>query len=144
MEAVRNVDFQHDGVALNGAMWVSGAADIAKRTRALAWCRSFKGEPRASRAGRAFEEDQLAPLLRRRQITDVTITGVATEDGVPHTAPEAIGARFAVRIDSAAIAVLDEEPGDVQRALATIERPGGRVWRLSHLWPLAGVRHSAA
>jgi nicotinamidase-related amidase len=106
--------------------------------------RALQGRDACQPGRSAFEEDQLAPLLRRRQITDVTVTGVATEDGVPQTALDAIAARFAVSVDSAAIAGLDEEPGDVQRVLATIERPGGRVWRLSRRWPLGGVRHSAA
>jgi nicotinamidase/pyrazinamidase len=74
-----------------------------------------------------FAGTDLETLLRERGITQVTVTGLATDYCVKNTALDALRAGFAVTIDSTAVRGVEIEPGDSERALAEVRAAGGVV-----------------
>jgi nicotinamidase/pyrazinamidase len=74
-----------------------------------------------------FEETELERVLRERDVDRVTLVGLATDYCVRHTALDALRAGFEVTVDRAAVRGIDVEPGDSERALAEVERAGGRI-----------------
>jgi len=74
-----------------------------------------------------FEETELERVLRGRDVDRVTMVGLATDYCVRHTALDALRAGFEVTVDRAAVRGIDVEPGDSERALAEVERAGGRI-----------------
>jgi nicotinamidase/pyrazinamidase len=74
-----------------------------------------------------FEETELERVLRERGVDRVTVVGLATDYCVRHTALDALRAGFEVTIDRAGVRGIDVQPGDSERALAEVERGGGRI-----------------
>lgn len=72
-----------------------------------------------------FAGTDLEALLREHGITQVTVTGLATDYCVKNTALDALGAGFAVTVDSTAVRGVEIEPGDSERALADVRAAGG-------------------
>jgi nicotinamidase/pyrazinamidase len=72
-----------------------------------------------------FEGTDLEDLLRERDITQVTVVGLATDYCVKNTALDALRAGFAVTVDSTAVRGVEVEPGDSERALAEVRAAGG-------------------
>jgi nicotinamidase/pyrazinamidase len=86
-----------------------------------------KGTDGGTEGYSGFEGTGLAGLLRDRGIDRVTVVGLATDYCVRATALDALREGFAVEIDGGAVRGIDAEPGDVDRALAEVERAGGTV-----------------
>jgi nicotinamidase/pyrazinamidase len=86
-----------------------------------------KGTDPGTEGYSGFEGTDLAALLRDRGIDNVTVVGLATDYCVRATALDALGEGFAVEIDAGGVRGIDAEPGDVDRALAEVERAGGTV-----------------
>jgi nicotinamidase/pyrazinamidase len=86
-----------------------------------------KGQDPATEGYSGFDATELERLLRDRGIDRVTIAGLATDYCVRHTALDALRAGFDVTVDRAGVRGIDAEPGDIDRALAEIEREGGSV-----------------
>jgi nicotinamidase/pyrazinamidase len=86
-----------------------------------------KGTDPGTEGYSGFEGTGLAALLRDRGIDTVTVVGLATDYCVRATALDALGEGFAVEIDAGGVRGIDAEPGDVDRALAEVERAGGTV-----------------
>jgi nicotinamidase/pyrazinamidase len=86
-----------------------------------------KGQDRDTEGYSGFEATDLEQLLRDHDIDRITLVGLATDVCVRHTALEALRKGFGVEVDRAATRGIDVEPGDVDRALAEIEREGGSV-----------------
>jgi len=74
-----------------------------------------------------FEETELEQVLRGRDVDRITVVGLATDYCVRHTALDALRAGFEVTVDRAAVRGIDVKPGDSERALAEVERAGGRI-----------------
>jgi putative nicotinate phosphoribosyltransferase len=74
-----------------------------------------------------FQDTGLAALLRDAGITHVLIGGLATDYCVKVTVLDALAAGFAVTVLAEAIAAVDVEPGDGERALAEMVAAGARV-----------------
>ncbi|WP_259316085.1 isochorismatase family protein [Capillimicrobium parvum] len=78
-----------------------------------------------------FESPRMLEVLREHGITAVTVVGLATDYCVLHTARDAIGAGFAVTVDTSAVRPVDVRPGDGERALAELGALGARIVDLS-------------
>jgi nicotinamidase/pyrazinamidase len=74
-----------------------------------------------------FEGTDLEQLLRERGITQVTVVGLATDYCVKNTALDALGAGFAVTVDSTAARGVEVQEGDSERALAEVRAAGGVI-----------------
>jgi nicotinamidase/pyrazinamidase len=74
-----------------------------------------------------FAGTDLDALLRERGITQVTVTGLATDYCVKNTALDALRAGFQVTVDSTAVRGVEIEPGDSERALAEVRAAGGVI-----------------
>lgn len=74
-----------------------------------------------------FEGTDLEHLLRERGITQVTVVGLATDYCVKNTALDALGAGFAVTVDSTAARGVEVQEGDSERALAEVRAAGGVI-----------------
>jgi nicotinamidase/pyrazinamidase len=72
-----------------------------------------------------FAGTDLESLLRERGITQVTVTGLATDYCVKNTALDALRAGFQVTVDTTAVRGVEIEPGDSERALAEVRAAGG-------------------
>lgn len=66
----------------------------------------------------------LAELLRSEEITRVVVAGLATDYCVKATALDGIGLGFGVVVAEAAVAAVDVEPGDGDRALKELAAAG--------------------
>ncbi len=75
----------------------------------------------------AFEQTDLATLLRERNIDSVTVAGLATDYCVKHTALDALREGFAVTVDSAGVRGVEVQPGDSERALDELRAAGASV-----------------
>ena len=62
-----------------------------------------------------FEE-----LLLRRRVTEIVVTGLATDYCVKATAMDAIGKGFAVIICTDAVKGIDRNPGDSEKAITEL------------------------
>ena len=74
-----------------------------------------------------FEETDLDAVLRRHDVDDVTVVGLATDYCVRHTALDALRRGFGVTIDRAGIRGIDVEEGDSERALDELRSAGAEV-----------------
>jgi nicotinamidase/pyrazinamidase len=84
-----------------------------------------KGEAVDTDGYSGFAGTGLDALLREHGITQVTVTGLATDYCVKNTALDALKAGFAVTVDSTAVRGVEIEPGDSERALAEVRAAGG-------------------
>ncbi len=72
-------------------------------------------------------DTSLEPLLRERGIDRVVVVGLATDYCVKETALDALRRGFETAVLPGAIAAVDLQPGDGERALEEVRRAGGRV-----------------
>jgi nicotinamidase/pyrazinamidase len=72
-----------------------------------------------------FDGTNLEELLRERDITNVTVVGLATDYCVKNTALDALRAGFQVTVDTSAVRGVEVQPGDSERALAEVRAAGG-------------------
>jgi nicotinamidase/pyrazinamidase len=72
---------------------------------------------------------ELEGLLRDGGVDAVVVTGLATDYCVKATALDAARLGFATSVLTDAIAAVDLEPGDGERALAEMEDAGVTLWR---------------
>ena len=86
-----------------------------------------KGQDPATEGYSGFQGTNLAELLRERGIDRITVAGLATDYCVRWTALDALREGFAVTVDTAGSRGIDDEPGDVERALDEIRAAGGQV-----------------
>lgn len=84
-----------------------------------------KGQAVDTNGYSGFEGTDLEAILREREITQVTVVGLATDYCVKNTALDALGAGFQVTVDSGAVRGVEVEPGDSERALAQVRAAGG-------------------
>ncbi|MDX6523284.1 MAG: nicotinamidase/pyrazinamidase, partial [Gaiellales bacterium] len=80
-----------------------------------------------------FDGTDLADQLRGRGVTRVLVAGLATDYCVRATALDAIQAGFDTTVLVDAVAAVDVEPGDGERALREIRAAGGRLDRVALL-----------
>ena len=69
----------------------------------------------------------LEGLLREAAVTDVVVAGLATDYCVKATALDAVRLGFATTVLTDAVAAVDLEPGDGERALAELRGAGVRL-----------------
>ena len=74
-----------------------------------------------------FEETDLAEVLRKHGVDEVTVVGLATDYCVRHTAADALREGFRVTVDRAGVRGIDVEPGDSERALEDLRSAGATV-----------------
>jgi len=84
-----------------------------------------KGTAQGSDGYSAFESTQLSELLRDRQVELLTITGLATDVCVKHTALDALQRGLRVRIPTAAVRGIDVSGNE--QALAELAVAGAQV-----------------
>ena len=72
---------------------------------------------------------ELEGILRGAGVDSVVVTGLATDYCVKATAIDAASLGFRTAVLTDAIASVDLEPGDGQRALAEMEAAGVTLWR---------------
>jgi nicotinamidase/pyrazinamidase len=75
----------------------------------------------------AFASPELGLLLREEAVTALTIVGLATDYCVLNSARDALREGFTVAIDSSAVAAVDAQPGDGERALEELRGLGAIV-----------------
>ena len=85
-----------------------------------------KGRDRAREQYSDFDGTDLADRLRERGVRRVLVAGLATDYCVRATALDAIAAGFETTVLRDAIAAVDVEPGDGERALARCAPPAAR------------------
>lgn len=86
-----------------------------------------KGQDVATDGYSGFDGTKLAELLRERGVDSLTVVGLATDYCVKHTAIEAAGEGFGVRVDRDAVRGVDVEPGDSELALDEMRAAGVEV-----------------
>jgi nicotinamidase/pyrazinamidase len=86
-----------------------------------------KGQPRDTEGYSAFQETTLEDLLRERGIDHLTVVGLATDYCVKNTVLDARRLGLDVHVDEAAIAAVDVEPGDGERAIDEMRAAGATV-----------------
>ena len=74
-----------------------------------------------------FEETELAEVLRRNAVDELTVVGLATDYCVRSTALDALREGFQVTVDRAGIRGIDVEPGDSERALEELSDAGASL-----------------
>jgi nicotinamidase/pyrazinamidase len=89
-----------------------------------------KGRDRDREQYSDFEGTTLAEELRERGVRRVVVTGVATDYCVRATALDALSEGFETTVLTDAVAAVDVQPGDGDRALAEIRAAGGRLDRV--------------
>jgi nicotinamidase/pyrazinamidase len=72
---------------------------------------------------------ELAALLREARVEHVVVVGLATDYCVKATALDAIRLGFETRVLADAIAAVDLEPGDGERAIEAMHDAGAIIWR---------------
>jgi nicotinamidase/pyrazinamidase len=72
----------------------------------------------------ATQDTELEPMLRERQVQHVVVGGLATDYCVEATAHDAVALGFTATVLTDAIAAVDLEPGDAERALAELRAAG--------------------
>jgi nicotinamidase/pyrazinamidase len=105
-----------DGAQLHPAL-DSGAIDVIVD----------KGQDPATEGYSGFDGTDLAALLHEREITEVTIVGLATDYCVKQTALEGLREGFGVTVDSTAVRGVEVHPGDSRRALEEIRQAGAAI-----------------
>ena len=86
-----------------------------------------KGQNPSSEGYSAFDETELATLLRERGIDAVTVVGLATDYCVKNTALDAMREGFDVMVDASAVRGVDVAEGDSQHALDELREAGATV-----------------
>ena len=86
-----------------------------------------KGQDVATDGYSGFDGTRLAELLRERGVERVTVTGLATDYCVRHTALEALQEGFTVIVDTSAVRGVDVRDGDSERALAEMRAAGANI-----------------
>jgi nicotinamidase/pyrazinamidase len=81
-----------------------------------------------------FDATGLAVLLRDAGIAHVLVGGLATDFCVKATVLDALAAGFDVTVLSEAVAAVDVQPGDGERALEEMRLAGARVVRRWGRW----------
>jgi nicotinamidase-related amidase len=74
-----------------------------------------------------FEATGLAELLRRHEIDEVVVCGLATDYCVKMTALDALRAGLKVHVDRRGVRGVDLEPGDSERALDELRTAGATL-----------------
>jgi len=72
---------------------------------------------------------ELDPLLRDRAITDVVVVGLATDYCVSATVLDAARLGYGTAVLTDAIASVDLQPGDGERALQSMRDAGVAIWQ---------------
>jgi nicotinamidase/pyrazinamidase len=75
----------------------------------------------------AFDETDLASLLRRHGVEEVWVGGLATDYCVKHTVLDAIRQGFKVRAVREAMRGVNLKPGDDVRAISEMEAAGAEL-----------------
>jgi nicotinamidase/pyrazinamidase len=83
-----------------------------------------KGQDALSEGYSAFQDTELADLLRSRGVDRLYVAGLATDYCVKNTVLDALQAGFEVTVVEDAIRGVEVEPGDSQRALEEMRRAG--------------------
>lgn len=104
-----------------GAEFAAGLR-LPARVRVLS-----KGRRPDGQGGSAFEGTPLLSGLRARAVRRLFIGGLAIEDGIAHSALDALRAGLDVVVLRDAVAARDARPGDGERALARLRGAGARV-----------------
>jgi nicotinamidase/pyrazinamidase len=86
-----------------------------------------KGQDPGAEGYSGFEGTELGALLRKRDITQLTIVGLATDYCVKNTALDALREGFQVTVDALAVRGVEVAPGDSERALADVRAAGGVI-----------------
>ena len=86
-----------------------------------------KGQDPGTEGYSGFDGTELEEVLRSHGNTEVTVVGLATDYCVKHTALDALGAGFAVRVEADAVRGVDVRPGDSDRALEELRAAGASV-----------------
>jgi nicotinamidase/pyrazinamidase len=85
-----------------------------------------KGQDAASEGYSAFQDTELADLLRSRGVDRVYVAGLATDYCVKQTVLDALREHFDVVVVEDAIRGVDSEPGDSERAVEEMRAAGAR------------------
>jgi NAD+ synthetase len=88
----------------------------------------------------AFAGTGLAGWLREQGVGRVEVAGIATDYCVRATALDALKDGFETTVLADAVAAVELEPGDGQRALAEVQAAGGRLDRVQLLRDEAALR----
>ena len=70
---------------------------------------------------------ELERTLRSQDVSNVVVVGLATDYCVKETALDAVDKGFGTTVVRAAVAAVDLEPGDGDRALAAMQEAGSSV-----------------
>ena len=89
-----------------------------------------KGRQRDREQYSGFDGTDLAEWLRGRGVQRVLVAGLATDYCVRATALDAIAAGFETTVLTDAVAAVDVNPGDGERALAEVSAAGGTLDRV--------------
>ncbi len=89
-----------------------------------------KGRQRDREQYSGFDGTDLAEWLRDRGVQRVLVAGLATDYCVRATALDAIAAGFETTVLTDAVAAVDVNPGDGERALAEVSAAGGTLDRV--------------
>jgi nicotinamidase/pyrazinamidase len=92
-----------------------------------------KGTDPDREAYSGFDGTDLAEYLRERGVKRVLVAGLATDYCVRATALDAIREGFETTVLTDAVAAVDVEPGDGERALAEVRDAGARLDRIALL-----------
>ena len=92
-----------------------------------------KGTDPDREAYSGFDGTDLAEYLRDRGVKRVLVAGLATDYCVRATALDAIREGFETTVLTDAVAAVDVEPGDGERALAEVRDAGARLDRIALL-----------
>jgi nicotinamidase/pyrazinamidase len=84
-----------------------------------------KGTTRDAEGYSAFESQELRELIRERGLDLMTVTGLATDYCVKHTARDALGEGLRVRIPTAAVRGIDADGS--RRALSELSDAGAQL-----------------
>jgi nicotinamidase/pyrazinamidase len=95
-----------------------------------------KGTDRETEGYSAFEGTDLAERLRERGVDRLVVGGIATDYCVLHSVIDARAAGFDVVVARDAVAGIDAEPGDVDRALQRMRAAGATVAALDEVAPV--------
>ena len=92
-----------------------------------------KGTDPDKEAYSAFDETGLDDWLREHRVRRLVVTGLTTNYCVRASVLDALHAGFEVTVLEDAIAAVDAQPGDGERALAEMREAGGKVIRSEDL-----------
>jgi nicotinamidase/pyrazinamidase len=124
----------HGSFTEQGGIWpvhcvqgTDGADLFAALDRSLLDVIVDKGQDPATEGYSGFDGTELERLLRDRGIDRITVVGLATDYCVKHTVLDARRLGFEVDVVAGAIAAVDVESGDGDRALDEMRAAGASV-----------------